>query len=289
MTGFAAAEVFDGDLSVSTDIRAVNSRHLDLALRIPAGFSGLEDKIKGLINRKIVRGRLEVKIQIKDATENAIAFEIDWARAEGMYAAIKTLTDKLGLQNNITVDHLLSVGGLIRPVETVDESEKVWETVETCLERALADLDAMRGKEGEFIANDLFARLDFIESDLAEIEDNSANLIERYQERLIERIAVLTKETVEIDPARLAQEAAYLADRSDISEEIVRAKSHIEQFRQIMQSKEPGGRKLNFLLQELHREFNTIGSKIGHAETAHRVVEVKAELEKIREQIQNVE
>ncbi len=289
MTGFAAAEVFDGDLSVSTDIRAVNSRHLDLALRIPAGFSGLEEKIKGLINRKIVRGRLEVKIQIKDATENAIAFEIDWARAEGMYAAIKTLTDKLGLQNNITVDHLLSVGGLIRPVETVDESEKVWETVETCLERALADLDAMRRKEGEFIANDLFARLDFIESDLAEIEDNSANLIERYQERLMERIAVLTKETVEIDPARLAQEAAYLADRSDISEEIVRAKSHIEQFRQIMQSKEPGGRKLNFLLQELHREFNTIGSKIGHAETAHRVVEVKAELEKIREQIQNVE
>ena len=289
MTGFAAAEVFDGDLSVSTDIRAVNSRHLDLALRIPAGFSGLEDKIKGLINRKIVRGRLEVKIQIKDATENAIAFEIDWARAEGMYAAIKTLTDKLGLQNNITVDHLLSVGGLIRPVETVDESEKVWETVETCLERALADLDAMRGKEGEFIANDLFARLDFIESGLMGIEDNSANLIGRYQERLMERIAVLTKETVEIDPARLAQEAAYLADRSDISEEIVRAKSHIEQFRQIMQSKEPGGRKLNFLLQELHREFNTIGSKIGHAETAHRVVEVKAELEKIREQIQNVE
>ncbi len=289
MTGFAAAEVFDGDLSVSTDIRAVNSRHLDLALRIPAGFSGLEEKIKGLINRKIVRGRLEVKIQIKDATEDTIAFEIDWARAEGMYAAIKTLTDKLGLQNDITVDHLLSVGGLIRPVETVDESEKVWETVETCLERALADLDAMRGKEGEFIANDLFARLDFIESGLAEIEDDSANLIERYQERLMERIAVLTKETVEIDPARLAQEAAYLADRSDISEEIVRAKSHIEQFRQIMQSKEPGGRKLNFLLQELHREFNTIGSKIGHAETAHRVVEVKAELEKIREQIQNVE
>ena len=289
MTGFAAAEVFDGDLSVSTDIRAVNSRHLDLALRIPAGYSGLEEKIKGLINRKIVRGRLEVKIQIKDATENAIAFEIDWARAEGMYAAIKSLTEKLGLQNDITVDHLLSVGGIIRPVDTVDESEKVWETVETCLERALADLDAMRGKEGEFIANDLFARLDFIESDLTEIEDNSANLIERYQERLMERIAVLTKETVEIDPARLAQEAAYLADRSDISEEIVRAKSHIEQFRQIMQSKEPGGRKLNFLLQELHREFNTIGSKIGHAETAHRVVEVKAELEKIREQIQNVE
>ena len=289
MTGFAAAEVFEGDVGVSTDIRAVNSRHLDLALRIPAGYSGLEEKIKSFINRRIVRGRLEVKIQIKNATGDTVGFEIDWAKAEGMHAAIKTLTDKLGLQDDITVDHLLSVGGIIRPVDTVDESEKVWGTVETCLERALADLDAMRGKEGEFIANDLFARLNFIESGLTEIEDNSANLMERYQERLMERIAALTKETVEIDPARLAQEAAYLADRSDISEEIVRAKSHIEQFRQIMQSNEPGGRKLNFLLQELHREFNTIGSKIGHAETAHRVVEVKAELEKIREQIQNVE
>ncbi len=289
MTGFAAVEVLDGDVGVSTDIRAVNSRHLDLVLRIPAGYAGLEDRIKGLINRKIVRGRLEVKIQITDATEAAVAFEIDWARAEGMYTALNQLTDKLGLQNEITLDHLLSVGGIIRPVDTVEDSESVWKTIEACLERALADLDTMRRKEGEFIANDLFARLDFIENGLTEIKGNSANLIDQYQERLMERVAVLTKETVDIDPARLAQEAAFLADRSDISEEIVRVQSHIEQFRRIMQSHEPGGRKLNFLLQELHREFNTIGSKIGHAETAHRVVEVKAELEKIREQIQNVE
>jgi uncharacterized protein (TIGR00255 family) len=178
---------------------------------------------------------------------------------------------------------------MIRPVDMLDNTETVGEAVEVCLNQALADLDIMRCKEGEFIARDLFARLDLIEGGLAEIRDNSANLIERYQERLMDRIAVLTKETVDIDPTRLAQEAAYLADRSDISEEIVRAESHIDQFRQIMESTEAGGRKLNFLLQELHREFNTIGSKIGHAETAHRVVEVKAELEKIREQIQNVE
>ena len=195
----------------------------------------------------------------------------------------------MGLQNDVTVDHLLSVGGMIRPVDMVDDSDRVWQTVKVCLTRALEDLETMRCKEGDFIADDLSARLDFIETCLTEIENNSANLIERYQERLMERITLLTRETVEIDAARLAQEAAFLADRSDISEEIVRAKSHIEQFRHIMHSKEPGGRKLNFLLQELHREFNTMGSKIGDAETAHKVVEVKAELEKLREQIQNVE
>jgi uncharacterized protein (TIGR00255 family) len=289
MTGFAAAEVIDGDISVSADIRAVNSRYLDLALRIPPNYAGLEEKIKAVVNRKIARGRLEVKIQIKDATEGGVSFEIDWARAEGMYAALNQLADQLGLDSDITVDHLLSVGGMIKPVDTIDDSDKAWQTVDACLSRAIADLETMRCKEGDFIANDLFARLDLIETSLMDIKSSSADLIERYQERLKERIAVLTQETVEIDAARLAQEAAFLADRSDISEEIVRAESHIEQFRQIMRSDESGGRKLNFLLQELHREFNTIGSKIGHAETAHKVVEVKAELEKIREQIQNVE
>ncbi len=158
-----------------------------------------------------------------------------------------------------------------------------------CLSRALIDLETMRTKEGDFIADDLQARLDFIETCLIKIKTDSSNLINQYQERLKERIAALTQETVELDPGRLAQEAAYLADRSDISEEVVRAESHVKQFRHIMGSEEPGGRKLNFLLQELHREFNTIGSKIGQAETSHRVVDVKAELEKIREQIQNVE
>ena len=289
MTGYAVAEVIDGEVSVSTDIRAVNSRHLDLVLRVPANYLGLEEKIKALINQQIARGRLEVRIQIKDGSEATAAFEIDWARARGMYAALNQLTDGLGLKNDLTIDNLLSVGGMIRPADAVNDSDSTWQTVKVCLSQALEDLDTMRCKEGDFIADDLAGRLDYIESCLTEIKTDSANLIERYQERLLERITVLTKETVEIDAERLAQEAAYLADRSDISEEIVRARSHIEQFRQIMQSEEPGGRKLNFLLQELHREFNTIGSKIGHAETAHKVVEVKAELEKIREQIQNVE
>jgi uncharacterized protein (TIGR00255 family) len=289
MTGFAAAEVTAGDITVSVDIRAYNSKHLDIALRLPSSYMALEDKMKGLITRQVVRGRLEVKVQIKDGSEGTVAFEIDWARAKAMHGALAQLSDKLDLEDDISVDHLLSVGGMIKPVEKMDESDGIWLAAKECLTRALNDLETMRGKEGDFIADDLLARLDFIETCLIEIRDDSSDLLNRYQERLKERIAALTQETVELDPGRLAQEAAYLADRSDISEEIVRAESHVKQFRHIMDSEEPGGRKLNFLLQELHREFNTIGSKIGHADTTHRIVNVKAELEKIREQIQNVE
>jgi uncharacterized protein (TIGR00255 family) len=289
MTGFAAAEVSAGDISVTVDIRAYNGRHLDIVLRLPSSYMALEDKMKGLIARKVVRGRLEVKVQIKDGSEGTVAFEIDWARAKAMHGALVQLRDKLDLENDISVDHLLSVGGMVKPVEKMGESDDIWLAASQCLTRALEDLETMRCEEGDFIAKDLIARLDFIETCLSEIKGDADSLIHQYQEKIKERIAVLTQETVELDPGRLAQEAAYLADRSDISEEIVRAESHIKQFRQIMDSEEPGGRKLNFLLQEFHREFNTIGSKIGHAATSHRVVDVKAELEKIREQIQNVE
>lgn len=289
MTGFAAAEVIAGDITVSVDIRAYNSKHLDIVLRMPSSYMALEDKMKGLITRQIVRGRLEVKVLIKDGAEGTVAFEIDWTRANAMHDALVQLNEKLELKDDISIDHLLSVGGMIKPLEKVDDSDGMWLAAKECLSRALIDLETMRTKEGDFIADDLQARLDFIETCLIKIKGDSSNLIHQYQERLKERIAALTQETVELDPARLAQEAAYLADRSDISEEVVRAESHVKQFRHIMGSEEPGGRKLNFLLQELHREFNTIGSKIGHADTSHTVVDVKAELEKIREQIQNVE
>jgi uncharacterized protein (TIGR00255 family) len=289
MTGYAAAEVTAGDITVSVDIRAYNSKHLDIVLRMPSSYMALEDKMKGLITRQIVRGRLEVKVLIKDGAEGTVVFEIDWTRANAMHDALVQLNEKLELKDDISIDHLLSVGGMIKPLEKVDDSDGMWLAAKECLSRALIDLETMRTKEGDFIADDLQARLDFIETCLLKIKGDSSNLINQYQERLKDRIAALTQETVELDPGRLAQEAAYLADRSDISEEVVRAESHVKQFRHIMGSEEPGGRKLNFLLQELHREFNTIGSKIGHADTSHRVVDVKAELEKIREQIQNVE
>jgi uncharacterized protein (TIGR00255 family) len=183
----------------------------------------------------------------------------------------------------------MSIGGIVKQTERVAEAEIIWPVIEECLTVALNNLEVMQKKEGDFMAADLLKRLDYLDDCIGEIENDSGGLLAHYQLRLKERLGALTREMVEIDPGRLAQEAAFLADRSDISEEIVRAKSHVQQFRHIMNSEEPGGRKLNFLLQELHREFNTMGSKIGQADASHRIVTVKSELEKIREQIQNVE
>ncbi len=289
MTGFAATERIVQDFTVSMDIRAYNSKHLDLMLRLPAGYLHLEEKIKTRIAERIARGRMDIKIQIKDHSEDAIAFEIDNGRVRAIQSALTELKNEYGIHNEISLELLMSIGGIIKQTEKVAEAEIIWPVIEECLTNTLDNLEAMQKKEGDFIAADLQNRLDYLDDCIGEIKNNADGLLSHYQQRLKERLAALTRETVEIDPGRLAQEAAFLADRSDISEEIVRAKSHVRQFRHIMNSEEPGGRKLNFLLQELHREFNTMGSKIGQADTSHKIVDVKSELEKIREQIQNVE
>ena len=289
MTGYAAAEKTADAITVTADMRAYNNRHLDIVVRIPPSYMVLEDRIKALVAERIARGRVDIRLQIKDDSEQAVAFEIDQPRAKAVHNILGQLKKEFNLGNEIFLEHLLSLGGIIKPVDPADDPGILWETIKDCLNEGIDGLEQMRQKEGDFIANDLSARLTFIEQSTAEIKRVSQAVLEQYQERLKERIAVLTRETVEIDPARLAQEAAFLADRSDISEEIVRAESHVKQFRQIMAAEEPGGRKLNFLLQELNREYNTIGAKIGHADTSHKIVNIKSELEKIREQIQNVE
>jgi len=289
MTGYAAAEKIADETTVSIEMRAYNNRHLDIVLRLPPGLMVLEDKVKELVAARIARGRIEIRVQIKDESEQAAAFEIDRPRANAIHGALAQLKKEFNLGREIRLEHLLSQGGLIKPAEPTAVADGLWTTIKDCLTWSLDDLDIMRRKEGDFIAGDLSARLDFIEGCLAEIKGESEALLLQYQERLKGRITALTRETVEIDPARLAQEAAFLADRSDISEEIVRAESHVKQFHRIMNAEEPGGRKLNFLLQELNREFNTIGAKVGNAEISHQIVNVKSELERIREQIQNVE
>ena len=289
MTGFATAERNEQDITVSAEIRAYNSKHLDLVLRVPSGYMSLVEKMKSCIAERIARGRMEVKIQVKDQSEGTVGFEVDHVRARAIQSALTEIKNEFDLQNDISLELLMSIGGIIKPVEAVTEVEFIWPVIKECLTLALDNLETMQKKEGDFIAGDLLKRLDYIEDCLEEIVNDCSDLLYDYQQRLKERISALTREIVELDPGRLAQEAAFLADRSDISEEIVRANSHIRQFRHIMDSEEPGGRKLNFLLQELHREFNTMGSKVGQADTSHRIVDVKSELEKIREQIQNVE
>ena len=289
MTAFATAENTDDDLTVKIEIRSYNSRHLDIFLRIPPACQPLEDKIKAVISDRVARGRLEIRVQVDDRSEEAHSLAVDIPRAKALVAAFQELKSHFNLTNDITLETLLGAGGLIKTAENLEKEDIVWPVVKNGIESALDDLEAMRRKEGDFIAKDFEQRLKFLKTCLKKIRKTSDDLLPQYQTRLKERIAALTQGSVELDPARIAQEAAFLADRSDISEEIVRAESHLDQFSQIMNAAEPGGRKLNFLLQELNREFNTMGSKIGNAEAAYLIIDVKSELEKIREQIQNVE
>lgn len=289
MTAFSRAEMNDDGLTVAVEIRSYNSRYLDITLRVPQNYFSLEERIKGMVSEAIVRGRVEVKLQVQDAAEAASAFEIDEAKASAYHQALTDLKERFGLTSEISLDHLAQVSGIIKPAEVETDLDRNRPLIESCVARALSELNAMRQKEGDFLAQDFEQRLDDIEAAINEIESASEGLLDHYRERLQDRITALTQGMVEIDPSRIAQEAAFLADRSDISEEIVRSRSHVRQFRTIMQSPEPAGKKLNFLLQEFNREFNTMGSKTGRADVSHTIVRLKSELEKIREQVQNVE
>jgi len=289
MTAYASSESTKDQLTVSIEIRSYNSRYLDISLRSPYGYLCLEDKIKSMISDNISRGRIEIKLQIIDDSEDAYVFDIDEPKALAYINVLSKLKNKFKINTNISLDLLVNTGGVIKPVETSKDMDACWDSIKTCLSVALDDLNAMRKKEGDFIAKDFTDRLDFIEKSIGQIKKEAGNLLSHYQERLKERITALTQGMIDIDPARIAQEAAFLADRSDISEELVRVESHIKEFRAIMDSEESAGRKLNFLLQEFGREFNTMGSKAGNSNVSHIIVAVKSELEKIREQVQNIE
>jgi uncharacterized protein (TIGR00255 family) len=288
MTAFARSESCGETLEVVVELRSVNSRHLDISLRVPEAFLNLEEKIKGILSDRLKRGRIDVKVKIRNETPESSAFEINKPLAEGYYRALEELKDHLQIQPGVALDLVARVGGIIRPVEVKRSVETDWFDISSCLNRAVDDLIEMRQREGTIIAEDLLDRIDFIKNQTNKIELEASGLPELYQERLKRRMLALTKGVIELEPDRIVQEAALLADRSDISEEIVRVRSHIQQFHFIMTSEADAGRKLNFLLQEFGREFNTMGSKVGLANLSHMIVDVKSELEKIREQVQNI-
>ena len=289
MTAYASEEKSDQALTVGAEIRAYNSRHLDIALRLSNGYAALEEKIKAQIAAKVVRGRIEVRIWVKDVSEKATAFEVDMVKARAFFQAAFALKSELKLSGDLSLEHMLALPGVIQSAENLQAVELHWPLMADCLGKALENLDRMRRREGENLLTDFVQRLDWIESQLKVIEGSADGLLDQYRDRLQARIEALTQSVVTLDPMRIAQEAALMADRSDISEEIVRAKSHIAQFRSVLDGDEPAGRKLNFLLQEFNREFNTMGSKTGQAAVSHTIVAVKAELEKMREQVQNIE
>ncbi len=289
MTAYAEAELNDGPITVSVEIKSYNSRHLDLLLRLPIGFAILEDKVKAQISGLLVRGRVEVRFRVRDQSESACDYEIDQNRAKAYLGAANLLKESLNVEGELPLTYLLSVPGVIQASDKAAAVETHWPLMSACLDQAMAALDRMRQKEGSYIAQDFIERLKFLEKGLAEVEAATEGVLDGYRDRVRSRVEALTKGLVELDQGRIAQEAAILADRSDISEEVVRARSHIEQFRSIMAAEGPAGHKLNFLLQEFTREFNTMGAKVGQAAAAHIIVDIKAEIEKLREQVQNIE
>jgi uncharacterized protein (TIGR00255 family) len=289
MTAYASAEKTENNISVNVEIRSYNHRYLDIVLRLGRSCRFMENDLKKQIAQRVSRGRMEVKIHITDDSDEAAAYTFDEPKAEALNTILLQLKERFQISGDISLEMFTRQNGLIRPAEKVPDEDAQLALTTSCLDVALDKLTEMRRLEGAFLSDDFNKRIGRLETYLQTIQTESQGLFSFYQERLKERIRNLTEGIVEIDDARIVQEAAFFAEKSDLTEEMVRIKSHLIQFRKFMNSPEPAGRKLNFLLQELNREFNTTGSKTEKANVAHTVVDAKAELEKLREQVQNVE
>ncbi len=289
MTAFAKAIHTRGTITAEVIVRSYNSRHLDFAVYLPETCQAFEEDIKKIITRFHQRGRMEIRISVQDDAPDPDQFEVDEPKARAWFQALQQLQQCVNISGDPSLDHILAARNIIMPAAKELDQNVLWEAVSRSVETAAKELDQMRQKEGVHLYQDLTARMDAIENQMALVKEQAKEIPILYKKRLEERLAKLTAEQGGIDPIRLAQEVALLADKSDVSEEIVRIVSHIQQFREIMKADRSQGQKLNFLIQEFNREFNTIGSKAGNAALSHMVVDVKSRLEKIREQVQNIE
>ncbi len=289
MTAFAQVSNTHDTITTDVTIRSYNSRHLDIAFHSPESCQQFEESIKKIIVKTHDRGRIEIRLSIKDDAGDQDLFEVDDARARSYYQAVNKLKHDLSLLGDITLDNIVTVRNIIVPSKKEQDSKKIWMAIEPCIEAASMNLNAMRKEEGENLYKDLISRIYYIEDKLKLVEKEVEKIPLFYKNKLMEKISGLTSEVKDLDPVRIAQEAAIIADKSDVSEEIVRLYSHIKLFRDCLDSEISQGRKLNFLIQEFNREFNTIGSKAGNALLSHMVVDLKSQLEKIREQVQNIE
>lgn len=287
MTGYGTGSAQRDDLTVSVEIRTVNHRFLDLHVRLSREYLFLEGEIQQLVRNALDRGRVEVNVTIQNLS--SAAFLVNSSLIKGYMEAAMRLKDEFHLEDSLDVKTILGLPGILQNRETAAEkSEMLSELAKDSTNAALKGVLQMRRQEGEALLNDMLRNLSNIEASARSIRDLSANSAPDYLQKLRDRIAQLLPQAG-IDPQRLAQEAALLADKCDISEEVARLNSHIEQYYALMNGKEKAGKKLDFLLQELQREANTILSKSGDLEISRNAISIKADIEKLREQVQNVE
>lgn len=288
MTGYGRhQEVIDGR-DVLVEIRSVNHRFYEFSARVPRAYGYLEGKLKSILGGKITRGKVEVNVSIFNADGKEALIEANRSIAQGYIDALRNVNKELKLEDDISLSHIMRLQDVFIIKNVVDDEEEIWNCVHIVAEKALQKFLSMREIEGESLKEDILSRIDTISDIVTNINERSPEICKEYQEKLYSKITEILQ-TTSIDEQRILTEVAIFAEKTAIDEEIVRLDSHVKQFVTILESGGTVGRKLDFLVQELNREINTIGSKAHDIDITQMVVEIKSEIEKIREQIQNIE
>lgn len=289
MTAYGRGEYQKGGILFVAEIRSLNNRYRDIILRIPKNYQAVENELKSIISKRIRRGRIEVTVQMENnGEEGPYNFELNLPLVDSYFKVFNQLVKRFGLDQEIELGSVLQMKDAILLKPEVGDAEEMKTGFEEALGQALDSLDMMRLKEGEAIQADILKRLNLLDKYLKAVNKRAPILGEEYREKLNDRINHMLKD-VAVDESRLAQEVAFFSERSDITEEIVRVRSHLQQFREYLTVDDALGRRLDFLIQEINREVNTLSSKASDSSISKVAVEMKAELEKLREQIQNVE
>ena len=288
MTGYGRAGAVLHGRDIKVELRSVNSRYLEYSSRLPRSCFFLEDKLKKLVAARVSRGKVELSLSIQNVIAADTVVSVNWGLAEGYRAALTSMVERMDLKNDVTVGMLARFPDVLTQTAAPTDEDALWQDVESIANQAIDAFVAMRAAEGEKLKADVESRLQTVEALVGQIEQATEGRVKAYSDRLYARLQELLEDR-NIEESRLVTEAAIFADKTAIDEETVRLHSHVAQYRQILELNEPIGRKLDFLTQELNRESNTIGSKCQDVAITRLVVELKSEIEKIREQIQNIE
>lgn len=288
MTGYGRASKVFEQYEITVELRSVNHRFFEFSARIPRQFAFIEDKLKALYSSKISRGKVETYVSINCINGSDVTVEVNSALAENYISALRKANETLCIKDDITLSQLFRMNDVFTITKSETDEELLWSLVKETAEEALSSFITMRESEGERLKNDLNQKLDYIEETVSKIEERSPDVTKEYREKLYSRLCDLLGDK-NVDESRLLTEAAIFADKTAVDEETVRLRSHISAYRELLESSEPIGKKLDFLVQEMNREVNTTGSKCSDLAITRMVVDLKSAIEKIREQIQNIE
>lgn len=288
MTGYGRSQQTLDGREILVEIKSVNHRYFEFSARVPRAYGYLEEKLKSFLQGKVSRGKIEISVTIYNIEGKDALIEVNSSIAKGYVDALRRANEILELKDDITLSNLIRLPDIFNVIKNTEDEEIIWNDVKVAAEDALNSFVSMREAEGVKMREDVEQRLDYIEKLVEKVEERSPMVTEAYRERLYNKLSEILNDK-KIDEQRILTEAAVFSEKTAVDEETVRLKSHINQFRNLLEINEPVGRKLDFLIQEFNRESNTIGSKAQDVEIIKIVVELKSEIEKIREQIQNIE